>query len=341
VTEGLPGLDLDRLRTYLDEVRPGLVQGALRAQLIAGGRSNLTYAVSDAEHDWVVRRPPLGHVLATAHDMVREHRVIAAMHEAGIPTPGTVVLCEDVEVLGSPFFVMTRSPGAVVRTREHADTLGPDVVARTSYDLVDLLARIHALDPDAIGLGTFGRPDGYLERQVRRWGQQLDSSRSRALPGIDELGRRLALSVPAPQRASVVHGDYRLENVLVEGDGSISAVLDWEMSTLGDPLADVGLLHVYWDAVPRIGPNPIVDAVHPELGFPDMSLLLEQYAVRSGLDLTDLPWYVAFGAFKLAIVLEGIHYRHGLGQTVGEGFDRIGELVAPLIDYGTSAAEGI
>jgi aminoglycoside phosphotransferase (APT) family kinase protein len=332
---GLPGLDVDRLRSYLVQERPGLVHGTLSAEVIGGGRSNLTYRVTDGVSRWVVRRPPLGHVLATAHDMAREHRVITALADTRVPVPRTLMLCEDPSVIGAVFFVMEEAPGTVYRRHEQTDALTSGEREHLGRALVETLADLHDIDPGATGLRDFGRPEGYLERQVRRWSGQLDQSRSRDLAGIDELRQRLRQRLPRSQRDSVVHGDFRLDNVLVDSatPGRITAVLDWEMATLGDPMADLGLLLVYWDGLGSLD-NPIVDAAGTRAGFPSGKRLAAWYAERAGLDLADLRWYLAFGYYKLAVILEGIHYRYVCGQTVGDGFDRVGAVVEPLVQMG-------
>ncbi|WP_075736109.1 phosphotransferase family protein [Streptomyces acidiscabies] len=341
-TDHPPGLDLDRLRVLLDRELPGLVTGPLSGQLIEGGRSNLTYTVSDGARRWVVRRPPLGHVLATAHDMRREHRVIDALHrETDVPVPGPLLLCEDEEVLGAPFYVMEFVEGTPYRTAEELVPLGAERTRGVMLSLVDTLVELHGVDPAAVGLGDFGRPEGFLDRQLRRWGKQLDASRARDLAGIDELHAALGRSLPsspAPAPA-IVHGDYRLDNVLVGDDDRIRAVLDWEMSTLGDPLTDLGLLVMY--SVPLEMPNSPVSTTAEAPGHPSPAELIERYARRSGRDVSDVSWYTAFAWFKLAVILEGIHYRYTLGRTVGRGFDRIGELVPVFISHGlTTLQEG-
>ncbi|MFF7186862.1 phosphotransferase family protein [Streptomyces sp. NPDC008222] len=334
-----PGLDLDRLRGLLDAERPGLVDGPLTGRLIEGGRSNLTYAVTDGTARWVVRRPPLGHVLATAHDMKREHRVISALYPTAVPVPRPVLLCEDDSVLGAPFYVMDFVEGTPYRTAEQLAALGPERTRDALLGLVDTLVELHAVDPAEVGLGDFGRPEGFLDRQLRRWGKQLDASRNRELPGIDELHAALGRALPVSPAPTVIHGDYRLDNVLLGDDDRIAAILDWEMSTLGDPLTDVGLLVMY--SVPlRLSDSPI-STTATAAGHPDPAELIERYAARSGRDLTAVSWYTAFAWFKLAVILEGIHYRYTLGQTVGQGFDRIGELVPLFIEHGlTTLQEG-
>ncbi|GAA0378776.1 phosphotransferase family protein [Streptomyces olivoreticuli] len=334
-----PGLDLDRLRGHLERELPGLVRGPLSAELIEGGRSNLTYAVTDGTGRWVVRRPPLGHVLATAHDMRREHRVISALHPTPVPVPRALLLCEDESVVGAPFYVMEFVTGTPYRTAGQLGALGPERTRRVVLGLADTLVQLHAVDPAAVGLGDFGRPEGFLERQLRRWGKQLDASRSRELPGIDELHAALAKALPASPAPTVVHGDYRLDNVLVGADDSVGAVLDWEMSTLGDPLTDLGLLVMYSEQRPV--PGSPISTTRDAPGHPEPAELVERYAAGSGRDVSALPWYTAFAYFKLAVILEGIHYRYTLGQTVGPGFDRIGQLVPLFIDNGlTTLQEG-
>jgi aminoglycoside phosphotransferase (APT) family kinase protein len=334
-----PGLDPEQLRGYLDRERPGLVGGPLSARLIQGGRSNLTYAVTDGASRWVVRRPPLGHVLATAHDMKREHRVISALAPTAVPVPQPVVFCEDESVLGSPFYVMEFVDGTPYRTAEQLAPLGAERTRAAVLSLVDTLVELHAVDPEAVGLGDFGRPEGFLDRQLRRWGKQLAASQGRELAGIDELHAALGRELPASPAAAVVHGDYRLDNVLI-GDGDrITAVLDWEMSTLGDPLTDLGLLVMYSKRLEL--PDSPVSTTAGAAGHPSPTELIERYAERSGRDTSAISWYEAFAWFKLAVILEGIHYRYTLGQTVGAGFDRIGDLVPLFIEHGlTTLQEG-
>ncbi|NEY31793.1 phosphotransferase [Streptomyces sp. PRKS01-65] len=334
-----PGLDLDRLRGLLDRERPGLVSGPLSGRLIEGGRSNLTYAVSDGTAQWVVRRPPLGHVLATAHDMRREHRVISALHPTDVPVPRPVLLCEDEEVLGAPFYVMEFVEGTPYRTADQLAPLGPGRTRGTVLNLVDTLVELHAVDPAEVGLEDFGRPEGFLDRQLRRWAKQLAASRTRDLPGIDELHATLGRELPRSPAPAVVHGDYRLDNVLIGADDRIAAVLDWEMSTLGDPLTDLGLLVMY--SAPLGLPGSPVSTTAEAPGHPAPAELIERYAARSGRDVSAVSWYTAFAWFKLAVILEGIHYRYTRGQTVGRGFDRIGDLVPVFIEHGlTTLHEG-
>ncbi len=337
----LPGLDLDRLAGYLASATPGLVAGPLSAELVQGGRSNLTYYLTDGTTRWVLRRPPLGHVLRTAHDMSREFRVLSALAATTVPVPATVHLCEDPEPLGAPFYVMEFVPGVVVRSRTQCEQdLGPEGTTAVVNRLVDVLAELHTVDPAAVGLADFGRPEGYLTRQVTRWRKQLDASRSRDVTGIDELHDRLAASVPVSTRSALLHGDYRLDNVVVDPAArDIAGVLDWEMATLGDPLADVGLLMVYTRKRSEAD-ELITGDVMRAAGFPPAATLIERYAQRTGADVSDLHWYVGLACFKLAVVLEGIHYRFTQGKTVGAGFDQIGERVPLLVAEGLAALDG-
>ena len=346
------GLDLQRLRGFLDRTRPGLVTGPLSGELIQGGKSNLTYTVSDGATTWVVRRPPLGHVLSTAHDMSREFRVISALADTRVPVPRTIALCDDPEVVGAPFYVMQFVEGTVYRTAGQAAALGRDRAHALALSLVDVLADLHSVDPAAVGLADFGRPDGYLERQVRRWRKQLDSSRSRELPGIDELHAGLAAGVPAGGTAAIVHGDFRLDNAIV-GEGSpetpgvqsvgahdqIVAVLDWEMATLGDPLADLGLSLVYWGLWLEPAGGGLFGQAPPAGTLPSAAELAQRYAARRGIDFGALGWYLAFAYFKIAVILEGIHFRHLAGQTIGAGFDQVGEMVPHLVALGNKTLQ--
>lgn len=341
-----PGLDLARLGNYLAQAAPQLTGARLAARLISGGKSNLTYVVTTGTGEYVLRRPPLGHVLATAHDMSREYRVISALADTAVPVPQALLLCADESVLGAPFYLMRRVAGTVYRHRAQTDELTAEAKRRLAFDMVDTLAALHSVDPEKVGLADFGHPTGFLARQVRRWAGQLDLSRTRDLPGIDELRDRLAGTVPLSQRAAIVHGDYRLDNLLVDAQiMRITAVLDWEMSTLGDPLTDLGLLMTYWEALgagelASVG-DAIADGVGPAAGFPTGRELIDRYAERSALDVSQLAWYVALGCYKLAVIAEGIYYRHTQGQTVGAGFDRFGMLVSPLIEHGLAVTREI
>lgn len=323
-----PGVSVPALEAFLRE--HGLLAGPLRVELLAGGRSNLTYLLSDGTGRWVLRRPPLGHVLATAHDMDREFRVLRALHPSGVPVPEPIVQ----GVADVPFYVMEFAEGSVLRERHQLEPFGGEGATRLADALVETLARLHDTDPAAVGLGELGRPDGYLERQLRRWARQLRDSHSRDLPELTALGERLAERVPRRSAAAIVHGDYRLDNLVVDpASGRVAAVLDWEMATLGDPLTDLASAAVWWD-----GPeSPVAATPGTVPGFPGGDFLVEAYARHSGRDLAGLPWYLAFACYKIAAIFEGIHYRARQGLTVGEGFDRLGALVPALVDRGHAA----
>lgn len=338
----LPGLDLVALRTYLAERLPGGLSGELSAELIAGGRSNLTYLLRDGDQRWVLRRPPLGHVLETAHDMVREYRVLSALAPTPVPVPQTFVLCNEDSVIGAPFYLMEYADGTVYRAADQLRCLSPGTGLALADALVDTLGVLHEVDPARVGLSELGRADGYLERQLERWGKQLAASRSRDIPRIDQLGERLARDVPRSSRTAVVHGDYRLDNVVVEeraGAPRIRAVLDWEMATIGDPLTDLASMLVWWDGIAGLdSPVAAVPGEWPTL--PPGSRLLERYAAGHPVAFGNMPWYLGFAYYKLAVIFESIHFRALRGQTVGTGFDRLADLVAPLVDRGHRALDG-
>ena len=339
------GLDVEALQTWLGATRPDLVTGPLSADLIAGGKSNLTYTVTDGSSTYVVRRPPLGHVLATAHDMGREHRVMAALAPTDVPVPEMLAHCKDTSVLGAPFYVMSKAGGTPYSRASQLEPLGADRTRAIAERLVDTLATLHGVDYAEVGLGDFGRPDGYLTRQVSRWKKQLDSSRSRELPGMDQLVAHLESNIPDNGAGTLVHGDFRLDNVLVDSNAGdrVTAVLDWEMSTLGDPLTDVALMLAYQqlaEVAPRSGSGggAVVTDAPLAAGYLTRDEVLQRYAAQSGRDVSDIGFHLSLSFFKLAVILEGIYFRHSQGQTVGTGFDGIGDMIAPLIAAGRAAS---
>jgi len=298
------------------------VEPPLTFDLIAGGRSNLTYLVTDASgRRLVLRRPPISHVLATAHDMTREHRIISALAGSAVPVPTALGLCIDEAVNERPFYVMDFVDGHILRTSaEVTAALDGKAQQAAGEDLVDVLARLHDVDVDAVGLGELGRKDGYLQRQLKRWYGQFQRSQDqereagvfRPAPIVDEVHELLVNAAPDQQAVAIVHGDYRLDNTVVGDDGHVRAVLDWELCTLGDPLADVGILLAYWtdrgetDVLPG-------GAATTAPGFPRRAELAEMYAARSPLDLSVLPYYVAFAYWKLACIVEGVYVRYASG----------------------------
>jgi aminoglycoside phosphotransferase (APT) family kinase protein len=326
-----PGVDLARLQPWFAAHVEGATVAPLHASLISGGRSNLTYSVGDDTHEWVLRRPPLGHVLPTAHDMAREYTVLSALAGSDVPVPRTLAFCDDDAVNDAPFYVMEKVDGEILRTPAQLASLPAADARRCSEELIDVLVAIHAVDYRAAGLSEFGHPDGYVERQVRRWGEQWERSKSRELPEIEELARRLRAALPDSPAPTIVHGDYRLDNTMLAADdpGRIVAVLDWEMATLGDPLSDVGLFLVYWgrDQVNLGDADP---SKSPGAGFLTRAEVADHYATASGRDVSQLDFYEMLASYKLAIILEGIHARYLMGKTVGEGFDHIGTMVESI-----------
>jgi len=308
--------------------------------LIAGGKSNLTYRVACDAGEVVLRRPPLGHVLPTAHDMVREHRVLRALEGTAVPVPRVLYRGSADGPLGVDFYVMERVLGHVCRNAlppGYAD--GPEPRAAIGAALVDVLADLHAVDPPAVGLEGFGRPAGFVERQLRRWTQQWEASKTVELRALDELRDELARTLPPQRAASIVHGDYRLDNTILHptSPGRIVAVLDWEMSTLGDPLTDLGTLLAYWseDADDDVlAAARVMAPVTAADGFPTRAEIIRRYAARSGFDVSDVDWYQAFAFFKLAVVCQGIAARAAGGAMLGSGFDDAQRLVAPLVAAG-------
>jgi aminoglycoside phosphotransferase (APT) family kinase protein len=336
VAETPPGVDLDRLRPWFAANVAGATDAPLQASLISGGRSNLTYSITDGTHEWVLRRPPLGHVLPTAHDMAREHTVLAALADTDVPVPRTLAFCSDDAVNDGVFYVMEKVDGAILRTPAEMAALSPEDARRCSEALIDVLVAIHGVDYRAAGLEEFGHPDGFVERQVRRWGEQWERSKAKEVPAIDELARRLRAALPKSPAPTIVHGDYRLDNTMLANDdpGRIVAVLDWEMATLGDPLSDVGLFLVYWgrDSSTLSGVAP-----DPSQGFLSRDEVAERYATNSGRDISELDFYEMLASYKLAIILAGIHARYLMGKTVGEGFDHIGVMVETIANSALEA----
>jgi aminoglycoside phosphotransferase (APT) family kinase protein len=329
-----PGLDLPRLDRHLQASVIAHRLGPLRsAVLMTGGRSNLTYELSDGRHTLVLRRQPLGHVLPTAHDMEREYRVLSALAQTDVPVPRPLLFCGDRSVVGSPFYVMERVDGDILRTPEDSSKLTPEQADACSRLMMEGLVAIHQVNPVRCGLGGLGHPAGYMARQLRRWSDQWRLAKTRDIDGVDVLFGRLAGVVPQSTRGTLVHGDLRIDNAVL-GLGrqtSMRALLDWEMATLGDPLADLAMLMMYWspsDAPPVIEVQRVT--AHP--GFWSAERLAEEYAAQSGNPLHDMDVYVVFAHLKLAIIAETVHARYLAGETVGEGFEAIGATVPLLVD---------
>ena len=313
--DGPSGIDVPSVSAWLPEnIRAAVAPFTFEA--IEGGRSNVTVGVIDANGTrYVLRRPPLGMVLATAHDMAREHRIVSAVGRTAVPVPEALGLCTDVTVTGAPFYVMSWMDGLVLADPDTAQRLSMQARSDASNHLIDVLADLHSADVDGIGLGDLARRDGFIERQVRRWTAQWQSSKTRELTAIDHAAELLAKHVPAQQTSAIVHGDYRFGNCLVEpASGRITAVLDWELCTLGDPLADLGYLGVVWfDAALD---TPVTTDPTSAGGFPRYADLIERYALRTGRDLSSIQYYVAFSCWRLAIICEGVYSRY-LGGAMG------------------------
>ncbi len=308
----MQGIDEPRVEAWLNSNING-AEGPYTYSLIAGGRSNLTFLVTDANgKQMVLRRPPMGHVLATAHDMAREHRLMTAVGTTNVPVPTTLGLCTDEAVNGAPFYVMDYVPGVVLDSPEKGHLLPENLRTAASEHLVDVLADLHAVDVDEVGLGNLAKREGYVERQVKRWSTQWDNSKTRELPAIEEVARLLAQGIPQQQGVAIAHGDYRFGNCLTNVEtGKIAAVLDWELCTLGDPLADLGYVGIYWTD-PGM---PLMRTNDPSglPGFCTFDHLVERYATRTGRDVSNISYYKAFASFRLAVIAEGVYarYLHG------------------------------
>ena len=326
-----PGLRLEPVRAWLDRAGIGLdCTTPLSATLFPSGRSNVTYLITDAHGGAVVlRRPPLGNVMPTAHDMAREHRVLTGLARANFPAPAALALCEDPDVTGAPFLVMAYVPGRIVATADDAASLTIEERRDVSTELVATLARLHAVDVGDARLADLGRTQGYLGRQLARWAKQWELTKTRDLADMDRLAAALAArleALPEDLPGALVHGDYRLDNVILDPDAStVQAVLDWEMSTLGDPLADLALTLVYWteagDALRhRV---PVAEHLTDAPGFADRAQLIEGYATASGRSLDHLDTCTALACFKLAVITESIHARTLQGKQLGTAADDV------------------
>ncbi|CAO5255652.1 phosphotransferase family protein [Frankia sp. AgKG'84/4] len=314
-----------------DELAKWLDRDDLVIEQVSGGSSNLTFRVRSGDDDWILRRPPLSHVLATANDMRREWTAQLALHGSAVPVPRVVRTCTDESVLGSPFYLMERLDGIVFNDASDVAHLTPAQAADCSHELVDVLARLHAVEPAAVGLSEFGRPVGFMQRQLRRWRTQWERSKRWERPEIDEIARRLDAALPPEGPAAIVHGDYSFNNTMFfrSPPTRMQALLDWEMSTLGDPFTDVGTLAVYWG---RAGELMWRSREHPQPhragpGFPTTDELLERYAATSGRDLSTIGYYQAFACYKLAVIAEGARVRRAATPDQAPGDDAIvGEL---------------
>lgn len=317
VSENVKGVDGPKVTAWFEEHVEG-ARGPLEFTLIAGGHSNLTFGVTDANgRRYVLRRPPLGQVLASAHDMGREHKIISALGATDVPVAPALGLCTDDEVNGAPFYVMDFVDGLIVRDTATVDRLSLDARRNASLSIATTLAKIHTVDPDEVGLGDLGKKEDYVARQLKRWKGQWEKSKTRELPEIDEVHDALLARIPDQGPAAIVHGDYRLDNCMSDEDGDVIAVLDWELCTLGDPLADVGLLCVYWTDPDEGG--VLLTSPTAQDGFLRRREVLDAYAAASGRDLSQIDFYIALGFWKLACIVEGVYARYAGGSMGSDG----------------------
>ncbi|WP_033336241.1 MULTISPECIES: phosphotransferase family protein [Actinomycetes] len=335
----LPGMNVDALRTFL--VDSGVpVSGELVVELISGGRSNLTFTARDDNSHWVVRRPPTGGLTPSAHDMNREWTVTRALQDTPVPVARTIAFDKEGTALGAPLTVVEFVDGLVVRSDDELDALDDDAVERNVTGLVQALADLHAVDYEAVGLGEFGRPDGFVGRQVKLWARQWEHVKTRELDDVATLHAALTESIPAQTSNSIVHGDFRVDNTILDaGDpGIVKAVVDWEMSTLGDPLTDVALMCTYRE--------PIFDAV---LGmkaawtsdrYPSPDDIAQRYAEASGRELSDWNFYLALANFKLGVIGEGITHRALNGSSSGSGAEYAAAATGEFMAAGLRAIKG-
>jgi aminoglycoside phosphotransferase (APT) family kinase protein len=340
------GINVANVSDWLAENVAGLA-GPFSFELVAGGRSNLTYRVTDAAGRSVaLRRPPTSHVLPTAHDMVREHTILSALGRTDVPVPTTLGLCTDESVNDRPFYVMEFVEGHILRDASEAEAaFDPAMRSTIGPNLAATLASLHEVDVDAIGLGDLARKEGYIARQLKRWRGQYEQM---AVEGVDHgglverVGDALAAQIPEQQRSTIVHGDYRLDNTVLDDEGQVQAILDWEICTLGDPLADLGLLLVYWaepsDAsVALLGAAPTTAA-----GFSTRAEVLDAYAAASSLDVSNIAYYQAFGYWKLACILQGVFARYAAGAGAGDtgSVDAFPKHVALLAETAEATLQG-
>ena len=300
-------IDEEALGRWLEAYVEGF-SGPFELKKFPSGQSNPTYRITAASGEYVLRRKPFGKLLPSAHAVDREHRLMSALYPLDFPVPEPLALCEDESVIGAIFYVMELAKG-----RSYANGALPDFDPATRGQmygqLVDTLADLHTIDPEAAGLGDFGKPGNYFGRQVMRWTRQYRDSETDYIAEMERLVAFLPETIPEQSRTSIVHGDYRIDNVLFEGDGTLSAVLDWELATLGDPLADFSYLAMQW-AMPADGGAGLAGLDLPELGIPTLGEIVERYTKRSGVPVAEtLDWYFAYNLFRLAGIVQGIKKR--------------------------------
>ena len=334
------GIDPERVGAWI-EANVADAAGPFAYERIAGGRSNLTYSVTDsAGNRWALRRPPMGKALGSAHDMGREHRVVSALGPTDVPVAHIAGYCTDESVNEAPFYLMDFLDGPILRLRADAEPFSEEDRRAIGERVIDTLVTIHDVDPDAVGLGDLGKKEDYVARQLRRWQGQWEGSKTREIPLVEEVHDRLLDRIPEQGPAAIVHGDYRLDNMILEDSGEVAAVVDRELCTLGDPLADVGLLLVYW-AEEGDTLLPLFEPATMAPGFQSREEVRAGYAERSGRDLGEIDFYVALAYWKLAIILEGVYSRYAKGQygKPEAGFEEFGKNVGRLAEAADAAVD--
>ncbi|MFH5207668.1 phosphotransferase family protein [Antrihabitans sp. NCIMB 15449] len=332
----LPGMDIAALRKFL--LKAGVdVDGELRVELISGGRSNLTFKAYDDASTWIVRRPPTSGLTPSAHDMAREYKVTAGLQNTAVPVATTIAFDAEGDVLGAPCTVVEFVDGSVIRDQDELASLSDEEVTASAHGLVDVLADLHGVDYQAVGLGDFGRPEGFLARQVKLWAGQWERVKTRDLADVATLHAALSAALPTSSAASIVHGDFRIDNTILgtEDPAVVRAVVDWEMSTLGDPLSDVALMCVYREPIFDLVLGMSAAWTSPRL--PSADDLAQRYAATSGRDLASWNFYLALANFKLGIIGEGITHRALLGSDSGSGAARAADATPEFMSAGLRA----
>ncbi len=337
-----PLLVIEPLRAFLDE--HGIGAGEIRATPIGEGHSNVTYLIERAGAEVVLRRPPRPPLPPSAHDVLREARLLQALEPTPARVPDVLAVCPEPEVIGAPFYVMQRVPGEVIVSSVPKPLDDPEQRRRIGEDLIDSLVEIHAVDWRAAGLEGFGKPTGYLERQLRRFGGLWELNKTREIPAVEEVGRWLGEHLPSSGQATIVHGDYRLGNTLFAADppARLEAVLDWEMATIGDPLADVGYLCMMWSEAgdPMDGLREHLGKVTRAEGFPTRAELIARYEERSGRSMSDVRWYTTLALWKSVVFMEGNYKRAIAGTTDDPYLKQFGEGVLELASQAQQVAHG-
>lgn len=332
----MKGINSENLNSWLPAHVDGL-RAPFSYELIKGGHSNLTYKVTDATgRSVVLRRPPTGSILATAHNMAREHRIITAVGLTSVPVPATLAVCEDEAVNDAPFYIMEYVDGPVLHDAGVVPGVLPNPPTRHTLGLrlVEVLAELHNTDPTDIGLGDLSRTEGYVERQLKRWKRQWDASKQREIPNMENAYEGLVARMPQQKSVSVVHGDYRLGNMIITSGGDIAAVLDWELCTLGDPLADLGYLLNTWAGEGESAPEGIGLAPTSVGGFPARSEMVAAYESATGADASGIAYYRSFQYWRLAAIIEGVYARYLQGAMADASADveEFGRRVIQLAD---------